>query len=37
MTSEVMLIIAAISAPFIIFAVVLAYVDFTTNRARSQE
>ncbi len=36
MTNETMLITAVISAPFIIFAIVLAYVDITTNRAPKQ-
>jgi hypothetical protein len=37
MTNEVMLTIGAFSLPFIIFAIVLAYVDFVDNRARKQQ
>jgi cytochrome bd-type quinol oxidase subunit 2 len=37
MTNDVMMIIAAIAAPFIIFAIVLAYVDFWSNQTPKQE
>lgn len=37
MTNDVMMIIGGIAAPFVIFAIVLAYVDIWSNQVRKQE